>query len=92
MATQVTDVPALLEWVQQASIPTLGDNPTAKGELLHRLDVVRREIEGPASYLSRVRQAVSRKEQATYRLSTDLGLEFSLYSICASSWRLRWDS
>ena len=64
MASQVADVPGLLEWVQQASTRNIGDNPSAKGELLHRLDVVRREIEGPASYLSRVRQAVSKTEQA----------------------------
>ena len=61
MATQAADVPELLKWVQQASTRNIGDDPSAKRELLHRLDVVRREIEGPASYLSRVRQAVSSK-------------------------------
>ena len=60
MATQAADVPELLKWVQQiAKTRDIGDDPSAKRELLHRLDVVRREIEGPASYLSRVRQAVS---------------------------------
>ena len=59
MAPHVADVPGLLDWVQQASTHNIGDSPSARVELLHRLDVVRREFEGPASYFSRVRQAVS---------------------------------
>ena len=55
MAAQVADVPELLKWVQQASTRNIEDNPLTKGELLHRLDVVRRKIEDLASYLSRIR-------------------------------------
>ena len=49
MAPQVADIPGLLKRVQQASTRNIGDNPSAKREPLHRLDVVRREIEGPDS-------------------------------------------
>lgn len=55
----MADAPEMLKWVQEASTRNVGDDPSAKRELLHRPDVVRREIEGPASYLSRVRKAAS---------------------------------
>ena len=46
--------------LQQAGTSDLQDDPKLKGELLKTLDVTKREIEGPAAYLSRVRQAVRR--------------------------------
>ncbi|MCJ1264909.1 hypothetical protein MMC22_004784 [Lobaria immixta] len=57
MAAQRADVTRLLARVQQAGASNFQDDPSAKGELLHTLDVLKREIEGPAAYLSRVRQA-----------------------------------
>lgn len=68
MAAQRADITRLLAQVQQAGASNFQDDPSAKAELLRTLDVLKREIEGPAAYLSRVRQAVRgyKSEQLMY--------------------------
>ena len=58
MAAHGDDISSLLARVQQAGASNIHADPSVKGELLQTLDVLKREIEGPAAYLSRVRQAV----------------------------------
>ena len=58
MAAQRTNVTKLLARLQQASTSNFQDDSPTKGDFLQTLDVLKREIEGPAAYLSRVRQAV----------------------------------
>ena len=58
MAAQRADITNLLARVQQVGASNFHHDPSTKGELLQTFDVLKREIEGPAAYLSRVRQAV----------------------------------
>ena len=58
MPAQGVDVTELLARIQQIGSSNFQDDHLAKGKLLNALSVLQREIEGPAAYLSRVRQAV----------------------------------
>ena len=58
MAAQRANITKLMARLQQAGTSNFQDDPPTEGDFLHTLDVLKREIEGPAAYLSRVRQAV----------------------------------
>ena len=93
MAVQREDIATLLARVQQAGASNFQDDPSVKGELLQTLNVLQREIEGPAAYLSRVRQAVCRckSEKPMYECAANSDMLLSLKLTCVSLWQSRWD-